>query len=292
MKSILATTAALTLVFWSCERIIPFTAEDDQPLITLYSSLEPDAPVEAFVSRSVGILDQGEPILLEDATVWAEDGNGQVLDTLAFMGFGQYRSPNLTGVAGQTYVIWATHASLPAVSGSAKIPAIPGEGAVDSLDAFDGGTGGPGMGGKPYVEYSFEIIDDGEPGYYQIEGYERLRGTFTIPEYPLTIETDDPLVNGSGFGQDKWIQRIDISNEFFLGSTHSLTLRVYQWDQQGMEILFKLKKVDEATFFYQKSLDQYQNANGNPFTQPVSVYSNVLDGLGVVSGTAHRWILP
>ena len=292
MKSILATTAALALVFWSCERIIPFTAEDDQPLITLYSSLEPDAPVEAFVSRSVGILDQGEPILLEDATVWAEDGNGQVLDTLAFIGFGQYRSPNLTGVVGQTYVIHATHPSLPAVSGSAKIPAIPAEGAVDSLDAFDGGSGGPGMGGMPYVEYSFEIIDDGEPGYYQIEGYERLRGTFTIPEYPMTIETDDPLVNGSGFGQDKWSQRIDISNEFFLGSTHTMTLRVYQWDQQSMEILFKLKKVDEATFFYERSMDQYQNSNGNPFTQPVSVYSNVLDGLGVVSGTAHRWILP
>lgn len=292
MKSILATTATLALVFWSCERIIPFTPEDDQPLITLYSTLEPDAPVEAFVSRSVGILDQGEPILLEDATVWAEDGNGQILDTLVFIGFGQYRSPNLTGVAGQSYIIRATHPSLPAVSGSAKIPAIPAEGAVDSLDAFDGTSGGPGMTGMPYVEYSFEIIDDGEPGYYQIEGYERLRGTVTIPEYPLTIETDDPLVNGSGFGQDKWLQRVDISNEFFLGSTHTMTLRVYQWDQQSMEILFKLKKVDEATFFYERSLEQYQNANGNPFTQPVSVYSNVLDGLGVVSGTAHRWILP
>ena len=280
----------MALVFWSCERIIPFTPEDDQPLITLYSSLEPDAPVEAFVSRSVGILDQGEPILLEDATVWAEDGTGQILDTLAFIGFGQYRSPNLNGVAGQTYVIRASHASLPAVSGSAKIPAIPAEGAVDSLDAFAGG--GPGPGSLPYVEYSFEIIDDGEPGYYQIEGYERLRGTVTIPEYALTIETDDPLVNGSGFGQDKWLSRVDISNEFFLGSTHTMKLRVYHWDQQNMEILFKLKKVDEATFFYQRSLDQYQNANGNPFTQPVSVYSNVLDGLGVVSGTAHRWILP
>ena len=127
----------------------------------------------------------------------------------------------------------------------------------------------------PYVEYSFEIIDDGEAGYYQIEGYERLRGTFTIPEYPLLIETDDPLVNGSGFGQDKWQQRIDISNEFFLGSTHTMTLRVYQWDLQSMEILFKIKKVDEATFFYERSMDQYQNSNGNPFTQPVSVYSNV-----------------
>ena len=290
MKSIFTTSAALALIFWSCERIIPFTPEDDQPLITMYSALEPDAPVEAFISRSVGILDQAEPILLEDAIVWAEDSNGQVLDTLTFIGFGQYRAPNLTGIAGQTYSIHATHATLPPVSGSTKIPAIPLEGAVDSINAFNGG--GPGFGNLPYKEYSFEILDDGEPGYYMIEAYERLRGSVTIPDYPISLETDDPLVNGSGFGQDRWLDRIDISNEFFLGSTHTMTLRVYQWDQLGMEILFKLKKVDEATFFYERSMDQYQNSNGNPFTQPVSVYSNVLGGLGVVSGTAHRWILP
>ena len=290
MKSILVTVTALTLVFWSCERIIPFTAEDDQPLITLYSTLEPDAPLEAFVSRSVGILDQGEPILLENAKVWAEDSNGQVLDTLVFMGFGQYRAPNATGVAGQSYTIKATHSTLPSVFGQATIPAIPLEGAVDSVNAFNGG--GPGIGNRPYKEYSFEILDDGDPGYYMIEAYERLRGSITIPDYPITLETDDPLVNGSGFGQNNWTSRIDLSNEFFLGQTHTLNIRVYQWDQQGMEILFKLKKVDEATFFYERSLDQYQNANGNPFTQPVSVFSNVQNGLGVVAGTSHRWILP
>ena len=125
-----------------------------------------------------------------------------------------------------------------------------------------------------------------------IEAYERLRGSVTIPEYPITLETDDPLVTGSGFGQNNWDERIDISNEFFLGQSHTLNIRVYQWDQLGMEILFKLKKVDEATFFYERSLDQYQNANGNPFTQPVSVYSNVQNGLGVVAGTSYRWILP
>ncbi|HAB34981.1 MAG TPA: hypothetical protein DCE58_00115 [Cryomorphaceae bacterium] len=287
MKSILVTATALTLVLWSCERIIPFNAEDDQPLITLYSTLEPDAPLEAFVSRSVGILDQGEPILLEDATVWAEDINGQVLDTLVFIGFGQYRAANVTGVAGEFYTIKVTHSTLPSVYGQATIPAIPLEGAVDSVNFYDGS----GSGLLPYKEYSFEIIDDGDPGYYMIEAYERLRGSITIPDYPISLETDDPLVNGSGFGQNNWTSRIDISNEFFLGQTHTLKIRVYQWDQQGMEILFKLKKVDEATFFYERSLDQYQNANGNPFTQPVSVYSNVQNGLGVVAGTSHRWIL-
>ena len=292
MKYVSLTAASLAFVFWSCERIIPFTPDDNEPLITLYSALEPDAPVEAYVSRSVGILDQGEPILLSDAIVWAEDGNGLVLDTLQFIGFGQYRSPNLTGVAGNTYVIHASHTALPSAFGRAKIPSIPNEGAVDSVDAFMGNFGGPGPGSRPYVEYSFEIMDDGEPGYYQIEGYERLRGTTTIPEYSLTLETDDPLVNGSGFGQNNWKQRIDISNEFFLGSTHTMIVRVYQWDQQGMEILFKLKKVDEATFFYDQSFEQYQNANGNPFTQPVAVYSNVSNGLGVVSGMAYRWIMP
>ena len=142
--------------------------------ITLYSALEPDAPVEAYVSRSVGILDQGEPILLSDAIVWAEDGNGLVLDTLQFIGFGQYRSPNLTGVAGNTYVIHASHTALPSAFGRAKIPSIPNEGAVDSVDAFMGNFGGPGPGSRPYVEYSFEIIDDGEAGLLPNRGLRAL----------------------------------------------------------------------------------------------------------------------
>ena len=278
--------------FLSCERIIPFESDDVNPLITLYSTLQPDSSVEAFVSRSIGILDQSEPILINSAQVWAEDSNGNFLDSLTFIGLGIYRSTNLSGIEGGKYEIHAAYENLPSVYGSATIPNIPAEGAVDSLDAVEGNFGGPGPSSQPYLSYSFEIIDDGEPGYYFIEAYERLRGTTTIPNYPLEIETDDPYVTGSGFGLNQYKQRVEISNELFLGGSHVLNFRIYQWDFNGMEVLFKLKKVDDATFFYERSLDQYKRANGNPFTQPVSVYSNVTDGLGVVSAEAFRWILP
>ena len=76
-----------------CERIIPFSAEDSTPLVVLYAALEPDMPIEAFVSKSVGILDNGEPILLDDAQVWVEDSLHQVLDTLDFYGLRDVRQP-------------------------------------------------------------------------------------------------------------------------------------------------------------------------------------------------------
>ena len=288
--TLLTSVAALALL--SCERIIPFNSEDVDPLITLYTTLQPDSFVEASVSRSVGILDQGQPLLLDNAQVWAEDSNGIFLDSLYFLGSGKYRAASLVGQEGQSYQIHAKYPNLTPAYGRATIPFVPAEGAVDSIEAVEGNLNGPGPIALPYVSYSFEVIDDGRPGYYFIEAYERLRGTTTIPNYALEVETDDPYVTGSGFGQFQWKQRIDLSNELFLGGSHTLNIRVYQWEFSGMEILFKLKKVDQATFFYQSSLDQYQRANGNPFTQPVSVYSNVIDGLGVVSAEAYRWILP
>ena len=286
-------TLLLTSLLWmGCERIIPFSAEDSTPLVVLYAALEPDMPIEAFVSKSVGILDNGEPILLDDAQVWVEDSLHQVLDTLISMGLGMYRAPNTLGQEGMRYTVHARSSVLAPVFGTAQVPMIPAEGAVDSINYAVGQMGGPGPGSSPFKEYSFQILDDGQPGYYQIEAYDRLRGQVTIPEYSLRIETDDPLVNGSGFGGNQYKDRLDISNASFLGGSHTLTIRVFEWDFTGMEVLFKLKKVDEATFFYQRSWDAYNKANGNPFAQPVSVYSNVTDGLGVVSGMAYRWILP
>ena len=48
----------------------------------------------------------------------------------------------------------------------------------------------------------------------------------------------------------------------------------------GMQIVFKLTKLDLSSYLYDVSLETYLNSGG-PFTQPVTVYNNVDNGLGV-----------
>ncbi|MEN9833435.1 MAG: hypothetical protein RL753_589 [Bacteroidota bacterium] len=90
-----ALAAAAVLVGTSCERIIPFDAEQVDPVLVLYADINPSQSLKAHLSRTVGILDQGEPQRIADAVVWAEDSLGNVLDTLRSDGNpdGFYYSP-------------------------------------------------------------------------------------------------------------------------------------------------------------------------------------------------------
>jgi hypothetical protein len=50
---------------------------------------------------------------------------------------------------------------------------------------------------------------------------------------------------------------------------------------------FTLKKIEKSMFDYVYSMGKNSNADGNPFVQPVSLYSNIENGLGLVSGSSQ-----
>jgi hypothetical protein len=275
--------AAAVLVGTSCERIIPFDAEQVDPVLVLYADINPNQTLKAHLSRTIGILDQGEPQRITDALVWAEDSLGNVLDTLRTDGNadGFYYSP-LKPAAAQKVTIKAKWGELPQVEGSAKGFALGGTFTMDSI----GFNPGNGMFNMPYVLMRVTLQDDGVAGYYRLEFYEDQTDT-TWGQYPIFADSDDPLVLQPAFGGD-FGERIDFDNALFLGQTRSIEVKVFKW-VSGTPTKLKISKLDEATVQYERSLQAAQGGGG-PFTQPVPIFSNVVGGIGLVGGRGHRWI--
>jgi len=195
--------ACSLLVFWtSCERIIPFDPEDSDPVLVLYADLNPNLSLRAHLSRSVGILDQGDPQRISDAVVWIEDSAGLALDTLTPnpLEAGYYHSP-LKPSAGQGYTVKASWPELPVVSGFARPMALSGDFRMDSI----GFSPGNGMFVTPHLIYRVAIDDDGVPGFYRLEFYEDQNDT-AFGQQVIYAGTDDPLVSqpvfGGNFGGD------------------------------------------------------------------------------------------
>ncbi len=278
--------AALTLV--SCETIIPFEDKDTQSLITMHAALSEGDSIVAHLSRSVSIIDNGSPQILDIATVLMRL-NGGPWDTLKHMFKGYYApmasSGNLLAQADGFYEFKAYHTGLDSVSGHATVPTKP---VVLSMDSINSGVIPRGGWDYSYREFTLVISDSGQAGYYMIRAYQRYRGTATIPEYTMEIDSDDILVSAGGGRQYK--EQLVFSNESFLNTNRSIDVSVFGIEpNSGMEIVFKLTKLDLSSYLYDVTLDNYLNSGG-PFTQPVTVYNNVENGLGVVSAKSSIWV--
>jgi hypothetical protein len=293
----------ITLAFISCERIIPFSPEDTDPKMTVYSlasatgygvgfgvmtNIVDADPIDAVVSRSVGILDNSNPIFLDAATLWVVDNNTSEVDTLISLGGeGRYRAPNMKVKTGHTYNLFGKETGLDEIFATSTVPNVPMDITVIPGDTSLGSGGGPG-GDKPSISFDLEIDDDGEPGYYMIEAHEREINTTGLG-YKAYIESDDPYFSPAN---DRWgSERLYVSNELFLGKKRTFSLRVLGYPQPDAQKLFKITKMGNDYFYFLSSSDLY-DGSGGAFSQPVSVYSNISNGLGVFSGTSAMWIAP
>lgn len=274
----------LGLVWASCERIIPFDPDQVDPVLVLYADLNPNKPFKAHLSRTIGILDEGEPQRIGDAVVWVEDSTGSVVDTLrpGVDADGFYYSP-LKPVAGASYTVKAQWRELPVVSGTAIPFVLNGAFAMDSI----GYSPGNGMFDSPHLIYNVTIDDDGIPGFYRLEFFED--GADTSVQQVIFAGTDDPLVVQPVFGQD-FRGAVEFDNALILGQQRDLVVRVYKWSLTSPTKM-RVTKIDEATARYERSLRNAQNSGG-PFTQPVPIFTNVLGGVGLVGGQGHLWVRP
>ncbi len=42
--------------------------------------------------------------------------------------------------------------------------------------------------------------------------------------------------------------------------------------------------MNRSGYLYRRSIDDYENAQGDPFAEPVQVYSNIENGYGIFAG--------
>jgi hypothetical protein len=133
---------------------------------------------------------------------------------------------------------------------------------------------------------SFNITFDdpaGEKNFYEI-AILRGDGTLNNSRFEFTESTDISV--SMGFEEDYVL----ISDGSFDGQEKTIELKVFRPSVNNSKYTLLWRDVTEDYFKYSTTLrSAYLNAD-NPFALPISVHSNIENGLGIISLYQQQWI--
>ena len=251
-----------------------------------------DSVVRLTMTRNYGLLETvptNEGWYVSGATAQLYE-NGQPWLTLAPLSADS--SFVLTGTlphrlqTGNTYEIRASHPDYPSVS---AVQVVPADFQVDSLRVRRDAV--PGEFGDRLD--LLEIFMQDQPGvknYYEITilkkyydyTYDPVTGTYdttAVYVYPLGAEGyNDPNVQ-FGYGSSGLI-----SDQFFDGQSYKFQARFYS-NSGGSDnaITVRIRNVTEDYFKWSRSYQANSDTDGNPLVEPISVFHNLENGLGIFS---------
>jgi hypothetical protein len=140
------------------------------------------------------------------------------------------------------------------------------------------------------VEFNIEIHDDAAVNnFYSIIAYylDTLfiddSSSYEVYLQKLDIASDDIFIDEAS----DWNEVI-FTDELFNGQKISIKINSdIQSYQPGMVIYWTLINHSEDYFMYKKTFNVYQSVEGNPFAEPVQVFSNIKNGYGIFAGYSH-----
>jgi hypothetical protein len=273
----------LFLAFSSCEKDLK-TEIQVNPKLCFNCILNPDSIIQGSLSFSQSIS-KNEPITKINDAIIELNMDGQIIDTLENVGNGKYRL-NIKPCSGGLYKIRIINKEFPVLYASTTVP------------------------GKPSVTYQ-----KGEPELHVINeyySYSTYQTTYTIHDKPginrywnYTISKfNDKWHFYGGYGGndspffDDFNKDIDATYEN--GFFYQYYLRINDFGFEGSSFSFKdtysPEHVIESFFldadehydkYLKSSIKQMMNDDGSLlFNEPVQIYSNIENGLGIFGSAA------
>lgn len=268
-KIFLLPILALSLI--ACEKTITFDLPTEDPQLALTSRIVAKDSVVAVVSISSPAL---RPKLQysEDAIISLYE-NGVVVDTLRVLTVNPtwdqtpvyLYSSSYDCEPDKTYKIKAMQSGFDAVEGSVIVPKQP----VISNTSFNTGTReikttiqDPQGSGDVY---RIEIVGAGDNDY--------PRGFYSKDLSLEFYEYYDEFLDIDGDG--KYGSRAYIRDEFFDGAQRKIELTYDNFFGDNDEIYLKITALSNSQYEFEKSLDLATFGGDGPFSEPLTVYSNM-----------------
>ncbi|MFN0274292.1 MAG: DUF4249 domain-containing protein [Chitinophagales bacterium] len=287
-------------VLSSCEKVIYFDIETQNDKLVVNSFIGPESGAIADVSLSLAPLDNNYPEYITGATVELYKNN-VFLDVYSYDGFLQKYTIDKTLLSAGEGDVFKLIASVPGkepVTAETTIPQkidITEIRVVDTVklqayDVYYDSLGYPIYSDSiPYYKIEIEFTDPDAKNYYSLQArYEDI-----ISSGSICFSTNDPVYTvGNEFDFDA--QNEDyfftvcenslFSDVTFNGTTKTFTLYAILIDGiffDDAKYIFTLRHVGEDYYKYFNSVNLQQNSEGDPFAQPVTVFSNIEGGFGV-----------
>tara|TARA_B100000524_G_C23647189_1_gene368877 strand:- start:1058 stop:1963 length:906 start_codon:yes stop_codon:yes gene_type:complete len=286
---------SISLAYISCEKVIPFEGDVNIPKLVINSVFESDSTFKVHVSSSRSVIDTASFNNIDDAIVTIKDGNENIIETLNHVENGFYKGQTFPQ-ENQTYILEVNHPNYANITASDSLPSPITINSVDTSTIID-----PINGNRLQISMNFDDPENTQNYYlietYSVNEYLVIKNSDTT-EYELDttkqfmVLTDEVFQNGGSpwreqglfndllfNGQNKTLE-LEIPNDSWSGSEDG-----YDWSYQTLTLRLYLHNITLSYYYYRTSLELFQNASGNPFAQPVQVFSNVENGFGVFAGS-------
>ncbi|MCA1752133.1 MAG: DUF4249 domain-containing protein [Cryomorphaceae bacterium] len=293
--------SALLLSTGACTKFIDFEGEDSTPRLVVNGAFQPDSVFEIELSNSLGFIDISQIQPRTDGSVAVYDGNGSFVDSLTHIGDGRYRS-NVTAAVGNTYTVRASSGAFGEVSATDYIPDIM---PIDSWDTASAASSDPFFDNSG-LDIFFTLSDPaGSENFYMVEVFESagyyidyvmdpstgefVQDTIYLDFGPqkLYLSTTDQVLlseaDGFADGGELYGETFFFSDRLFNGNIRRFQLRLdYYSGIANLEI--RLTSASQSYWRYRRTIDRYDYSSGDPFSEPVQVFTNIEGGLGIWAG--------
>jgi len=288
-------------IFASCEEPVDLDIAILPPQIVVSSNFTPGQPFQVSITKSKNVLSAEAAEYVNDAEVRIFSSQGKELDKLQLKHFQHpfYESRSLQPENGKGYRLEVTVPGYPQLIGEDIVP-FPVALETIEMDTIE--TFGE-IDERVYkVEINVGFTDPiGAQDYYHLSLYNQVldpvedKGPISgfdeatsenglVPLMPLENAEDNPAVTfhyedgGILFTDEdfdgqkaglKFYSLISLNNEAKMGKVVGI-----------------LRTVSKGYYLYHTSLSRQIANKDRPFVEPISVYSNIEEGLGIFSGYA------
>ena len=279
------------LLFTSCIKTLSDQLPEPPPKLVVNAAISSDSILTVNISKSIPILNNENNMTLpfvQGATInFYEDG--QFLFPLQETDHGYYSKPAYKPSEGRVYSIKVDKQGFASVSAQTTIPEKVG---IISFDTT--------IVTEEYQDYSEKIIscelkytdDNNIENFYSLEcikSYYDPDDNYFVEHQYIFVEESEEYFYDKPYGILLWTDKL--TN----GQTVSIKFEIDPYyiyyqpegnDDVSVKYTIYLKSLEEDYYQYEKSKHlYYENGDGDdPFTEPVLIYSNVENGLGVFGG--------
>lgn len=288
MKKLVLLVVSALVLFSSCIKEIEFDGELIKPRLVVNAFITQDSVVKVNVSHSLNVLDIASIQPITTATVKLYDGNGNFLENLQHQSNGDYISPSsITPGVGSSYRVEVAAIGYDDVSASTSVPSV--------VSAVVTDTATIEMGQSTFFRLRFRIQDPAGAGDNYVLRVYRIQAVINYDGWGNPIDTtyylNQEYISSSSIYVEESGDVFDTREMLFsrdgLYDGQNVEMDAYIYADTyypNSSMIFMVMHATEEFFLFERSMMKYGFSTGDPFAQPVQIYSNITNGIGIFAG--------
>ncbi len=301
MKKVILVSVALILIITACEKKLDIDIPEGQKHLVVNGIINPDSLIQIRLSKSQNVLDNNDIEFLSTADVklFKDD---EFVENLIHTDTGMYLSSVFPDLNSE-YKLTVDYSGLNPVSAVNTLTPPVNILSVDTTISIRIEDYGEGYIDTVYeVHFQIKIRDNGNNTDYYFLGLSSLQPVYEeyndeliltgYEEYNEWFDSNDHVFRGrkNDFSLDG-IQGKVFTDELFNGNEYTVNVRTQLYNYNNFDLgkssltyFIKLLTVTEDIYRYITSYNLNQQTQFDPFSQPVQIYTNIENGLGLFSG--------